>query len=163
PMLAAKLNRDWAPTERQPDGSYHLDADPDIFAHVLRFLRHGLYPLAYDINRGHDFALYAAVRQLAEFLLVEKLAVWLREKRYLKAVRVEMSARVVEGEDGNSELGGGGMEDVGTRVKYFPSWRVVKRRAQGDREDEYEECNLLSTLIVKEKVVFDERVCVEEG
>ncbi|KAI4099955.1 MAG: hypothetical protein L6R37_005751 [Teloschistes peruensis] len=188
PMLAAKLRDDWASSERQPDGSYHLDADPETFAHILRFLRDGIYPLAYDIERGHDFLLYTRVRCLAEFLLVDKLVVWLREKRYLKAVRVETSARVVKEEDGDVGFGrgkggdGGGMEDVGTKVRYFPTWRVVKRyvcprrihndnragcgrqclRAQGDREDEYEDCNVLSTLVVKEKVVFDERVCVEQ-
>ncbi|KAL9576281.1 MAG: hypothetical protein Q9203_007771 [Teloschistes exilis] len=181
-MLAAKLRDDWASSERQPDGSYHLDADPDTFTHILRFLRDGIYPLAYDIERGHDFLLYTRVRCLAKFLLVENLVVWLREKRYLKAVRVETSARVTEKEDVIFGVGLGDVEDVGTKIKYFPSWRVVKRyvcprrihndnragcgrqclRAQGGREDEYEDCNVLSTLVVKEKVVFDEGVCVEQ-
>lgn len=114
---------------------------------------------------------------------MEKLVVWLREKRYLKAVRVETSARAVENEGGYLASGIDGMEDVGTKVRYYPSWRVVRkyvcprgihngnpagcgricRRVQGDREDEYEDVNVLSTLVVKEKVVFDEQVCVEEG
>lgn len=43
------------------DGSYFLDMDPDVFAHVLRFLRLGVYPILYDVKRGHDLGMYNAI------------------------------------------------------------------------------------------------------
>ena len=43
------------------NGSYFIDADPDIFEYVLRYLRYGIFPLFYDQSRGHDYHRYLAV------------------------------------------------------------------------------------------------------
>ncbi|KAL8696234.1 MAG: hypothetical protein Q9201_007760 [Fulgogasparrea decipioides] len=91
-MLKAKTNEHWL-SGKQTDGSYFLDADPAVVKHILRFLRHGVYPLCYDIAKGHDFALYAAIHRQADFLLIEKLTSWLGDQQYFKAVTVERSAR----------------------------------------------------------------------
>lgn len=109
---------------------------------------------------------------------------WLREKRYLKAVCVETSAKVVEQDNEYLGFGVGEIDDAGTKTMYYPSWRTVQRymcpvgnqahnghpvrcgrhcrRAQRGGADRYEDCLIMSTLVLKEKVVFDERVCVEE-
>lgn len=182
-MLAAKISDHWN-SEKQADGSYFLDADPEIFKYVLRFLRHGVYPLAYDGAKGHDFGLYAAILELADFLLVEKLASWLKEQRYLKVVQVESSMRFLQMVEEMDEFSVVGSESSDTKVQWHPSWRVVKkyvcprgitkhydnpsgcgqacRKSQGDKEDEYEDCNALSVMIVKEKTVFNAQLCVED-
>ncbi|KAL8866719.1 MAG: hypothetical protein Q9174_006127, partial [Haloplaca sp. 1 TL-2023] len=51
------LTERWA-ADKQPDGSFFLDQDPELFKHVLRFLRHGVFPLSYGNAKGHDFATY---------------------------------------------------------------------------------------------------------
>lgn len=180
-MLRAKIARCWE-SDKQADGSYFLDADPEIFKHILRFLRHGTYPLCYDMVKGHDVAMYTAIRQQAAYLLVQKLVDWLSNQRYLQAVSIQSSTRVVEDIQGPSRLGGTTESNV--KVQYYPSWRTEKRyvcprgiaahydnprgcgqacrKAQGDAENEYEDCPLLSTLLVEEKMVFNRQLCVEE-
>lgn len=56
----------------QRDGSYLIDADGDIFQHVLR-LRHGTMPIFYNDVKGHEYALYAAVLEQARYFGVEPL------------------------------------------------------------------------------------------
>ncbi|KAL9012484.1 MAG: hypothetical protein Q9173_002753 [Seirophora scorigena] len=166
-----------APTDN-PTGSYFLDLDPDIFTHVLRFLRAGLYPICYDGAKGHDVAAYAAIAAQAAYLGVPKLCDWVDGRRYLKAVTRESSAKIVEGEDGLR-----GVQGADTKVRYHPFWKTEKnyvcprgiavhygspgkcgracKQAQGDAEDEYEDCEVLKTLVVTEKTVFDWQVCVD--
>lgn len=180
-MLSAMVAQRWE-SHKQPDGSYFVDADPLIFEHILRFLRHGVYPLCYSIHQGHDYALYTAIYKQALYFLIVNLAEWLGKQRYLEAVKTETSVQVVENED--TDFGLAGVTDSDTRVQYHPSWRIKKkyvcprgiavhydnpggcgracRSALGEAEDQYEECPVLSTLVVKEKVVFKRQLCVEE-
>ena len=81
----------------QPDGCYFIDADGDVFQHVLRHLRHGVMPIFYDDATGHDHALYLAVLEQARYFAVEPLRQWLEGRTYLHAVTVAYSARLLEG------------------------------------------------------------------
>ncbi|KAL8676833.1 MAG: hypothetical protein Q9186_006683 [Xanthomendoza sp. 1 TL-2023] len=166
---------------KQPNGTFFIDADPEVFKHILRFLRHDVYPLCYDKCKGHDVAMYSAIQKLANYLLVEDVVEWLSKQEYLKAVKIETSARVVDdGEDGLN----GTLRESNVEVRYHPGWRTVKKyvcprgigshydrpwrcgkdckRAQGDADDEYEDVMVLSTLVLTEKVVVDQRLLVKE-
>jgi BTB/POZ domain-containing protein KCTD9 len=39
--------------ELQDDGSYFIDADPDLFEYILHYLRRGVLPVFYDRAKGH--------------------------------------------------------------------------------------------------------------
>lgn len=55
----------WTP---QADGSYFLDADPEIFEHLLRFMRRpSKFPLFWSNDRGFDYDLYQRLQTEAEY------------------------------------------------------------------------------------------------
>ncbi|KAL8882102.1 MAG: hypothetical protein Q9192_007644, partial [Flavoplaca navasiana] len=179
-MLAAKVSERWS-SDSQTDGSYFVDADPEIFKHILRFLRHGVYPLCYDKAKGHDFATYTAIQQQADYLVIPKLVKWLNESQYMKAITTYIVART---EEGINELDRS--TDSSIKTTFHPTWRTVKKyvcprhialhydsprrcgkdckRAQGDAEDEYVDINVLSTLVVREQTLLNRDVlCMEES
>jgi hypothetical protein len=83
----------WTP---QADGSYFLDADPEIFEHVLRFMRRpSVFPLFYDAVRGFDYGLYSRLQAEADYFQVDSLRDWIREKKYQLAVMVKTDTPVV--------------------------------------------------------------------
>lgn len=79
--------------DRQPDGSYFIDASPDLFEHVLEYLRRGCMPLFWDQDKGHDLTLYKALRQEADYYDIPRLERWLAEQKFLEAVT--MSKKVI--------------------------------------------------------------------
>ncbi|CAG8958580.1 hypothetical protein HYFRA_00009897 [Hymenoscyphus fraxineus] len=86
PFFAALLSENGGHT--QQDGSYFVDADGDLFEHILRYLRRGVYPIFYDKLKGHDYALYLALLQEAKYFGIELLQNWLENKNYLQAVKI---------------------------------------------------------------------------
>ncbi len=62
-FFAALLSERW--DNADADGSYFIDADPDLFEHILRYLRRGVFPIFYDNVKGHNHALYLALLQEA--------------------------------------------------------------------------------------------------
>ena len=81
----------------QPDGSYFVDADPDIFAHVLNFLRRPTaYPLFWDKLKGFDYDLYNKVEKEADTWLVMDLANWIKEKKFEAMIKVVMHRPCIE-------------------------------------------------------------------
>lgn len=51
-FFTSLLARRW--DNAQEDGSYFIDADPDLFYHVLRYLHRGILLIFYDKAKGHD-------------------------------------------------------------------------------------------------------------
>ncbi|KAL8947715.1 MAG: hypothetical protein Q9222_006039 [Ikaeria aurantiellina] len=177
--LSSLASGRWPST--QPDGSYFIDADPHIFKHILRYLRHGVYPLCYSRAHGgwHDYATYAAIHQLADYLGIPALVTWFYRRRWMSAIEKHYHTDVVEGEDLSRTI-----PDSDVMVRHYPTWTVRKKyvcprgiavhhdnkgkcgkacmAARGEAEDEYEECAVLTTLVVTEKLVFNRVDCVNE-
>ncbi|KAL8670830.1 MAG: hypothetical protein Q9168_004649 [Polycauliona sp. 1 TL-2023] len=176
PFLAAKVSERWE-SDKQPDGSYFIDADPQIFNHVLRFLRHGVYPLCFSKASGHDYATYAAIQKQADYFGIQKLVDWLQKKRYVNAITYETRAKTVDGEEGLANR-----DNHEVETQYFPTWKTVKNyvcprgfakhygdasacgksclKARGDAEEEYEEVQDLTTLTITKRTVFNQLACV---
>ena len=163
---------------QETDGSYFIDADPENFGHILRYLRSGVLPVFYDHEKGHDFALYQTLLRDAEFFGIPRLAKWLREKAYLRAVTIEHSAALLTD---TAEISATKTAD--TTVEHHPIWNTEKvyicprglgahrgnpracrrqcRMEQGDRENEFEDELTLTTLAIEKKTVFNDRLCLE--
>ncbi|KAL4810941.1 hypothetical protein BDV18DRAFT_155557 [Aspergillus unguis] len=103
----------------RPDGSWFIDADPDLFEHILRFLRRGVYPVFYDTVKGHDLALYHDLLREAKFYEVFRLQRWLEEKQYMDAVKVSFSIKEI---DINWPVPSQDLGPGNTDVQYLSSW-----------------------------------------
>lgn len=157
------------------DGSYSIDADGATFEHVLRFLRHEVFPIFYDNAKGFDFTLYRLLLDQAQYFHIPKLEGWIKNKNYLDAVKIRREVKVLEGSDIKYLDGTSG--DV--RVEHFPIWGPTGnkiyvcprgipvhrghsqncgqacRRAQGDDEVEYEDEIGLRIVEIKSTTVVD--------
>jgi hypothetical protein len=72
------------------DGSYFVDADPDLFAHILNYLRRpDVFPLFYDNVKGHDFLKYYALLAEARYFGIDALAKWIEDRGYAKVLSFE--------------------------------------------------------------------------
>jgi hypothetical protein len=89
-FFAALLSDRWTDSQSD-DGSYFIDADGDLFVHILRYLRRGLLPVAYDNARGFDYGFYQALAAEAEYFGIDRLHRWIKEKKYLQTVRISYS------------------------------------------------------------------------
>lgn len=175
-FFAALTSGRWE-SNRLEDKSYFVDADADIFAHILRYLRHEILPVFYDSLKGHDFPLYLAVLRQAEYFQIPRLMKWLQEKSYLQVVRFQHSAVLLTGEHDIS-----GSSTADTVVKYLPTWKAERvyvcprsiashrgnpkgcgrqcRNQQGEREEEYEDQLTLTTVAISKKAIFNEALCL---
>lgn len=87
-FFAAYFSGRWT-VPKLADGSVFVDADPDLFEHILRYLRHGIFPIAYDeLHYRHDVNLYQRLTALAGYFDIPKLNTWLAESLWVKSVNV---------------------------------------------------------------------------
>ncbi|OAL66381.1 hypothetical protein A7C99_1767 [Trichophyton rubrum] len=80
------------------DGSIFIDADGEAFEHVLRYLRRGVFPLAFDAAKGHNYHLYTSILEEAIYFQCHHLVTWLKDQCYHKSVTWHTSIKEVEGE-----------------------------------------------------------------
>ncbi|KAF2121594.1 hypothetical protein BDV96DRAFT_640978 [Lophiotrema nucula] len=161
----------------QPDGSHFVDADPEIFAHVLNFLcRPTAYPIFWDKVKGFDYDLYNKLEKEAEAWLVIDLAKWIKDKKYEKAVQVVSHRPIIEdfyNYDAENVMDGssGIKQHVVTKTRQvyvcprgIPAHRVGKyaprkcgyqcRKAQGDDGDDFEEEVYHEVITLRKSVRF---------
>ncbi|KAJ3159728.1 hypothetical protein HDU86_001378 [Geranomyces michiganensis] len=86
PYFAALLSGDFG--NQLVNDHIFIDADPDIFVHILRYLRVHEYPLFYS-HGEFDHSQYAQVRAAAEFFALDKLESWIANKNYMNTVVIE--------------------------------------------------------------------------
>ncbi|KAF2708983.1 hypothetical protein K504DRAFT_335722, partial [Pleomassaria siparia CBS 279.74] len=167
----------WLPGHTHGDTLF-LDHDPDLFAHILRYLRRQeVFPLFWSKDHGFDYDLYNRLEVEAQHLGVHALETWIKEKKYLEAVVVQRSAPVVQSlssmkedrEDQDKEY-----ERYTVRQKKLvylcprdiPVHRGRKEacglactKAQQGTPIQYEEEESLDLITVVKTVVFDKSVC----
>lgn len=173
-FFASRLSDRWLSV----DHALALDMDPSVFTHVLRYLRHGVLPLFYDQIRGFDHGLYSMVLAQADYLLIDRLSSWIREKRYLLTVRKERSAKMYL--DEVDEMSGSDPADTECEYQLFwgkkqvygcPRGIPVHKKAsdcgrqcnnaRSDGDSCYHEEDELRIFEIKTKTVFNRQVCLE--
>lgn len=176
-FFSALLSGRW--NNAQADGSYFIDADPELFEHILRYLRRGVLPIFYDKAKGHDYARYLALAEEANYFQIARLEKWIKDKTYLQVVKISHSAKELESADAIDETIATDVE-----VEYHPTLKTEKvyvcprgisvhhgnpsacgrlcQNARGDKEDEYVDKDVLITLVIRKRIFFDQRICVEE-
>ena len=171
-------------SDKLSDGSYFIDADPEIFKHILRYLRTRAFPLFYSRADGFDYGLYAALLAQAKFFGIPRLADWIRNRKYQEAVRIRtsvntsmslMSNATVKGPSENDPASNGITYNhlhIKKRVYRCPSKtpvhtepshcgkRCANARVEGQPLYEDEEC--LCTIETHREVVFNHNICHED-
>lgn len=70
------------------NGELFIDTDGELFSHILKYLRTGVYPLFYDPKTGHNHFKYMELLQEARLFKFLTLEDWLERKKYLHAIKV---------------------------------------------------------------------------
>jgi hypothetical protein len=103
-FFAGLLSGAWPEQACQINGEPFVDANPDLFDHVLNYLRRSFPPIFWTRAGGFDLSLYAAVLREAEYFGVATLAEWIREKKYIYTVRITSSIEVEQLSDCKRDL-----------------------------------------------------------
>jgi hypothetical protein len=165
----------WTP---QADGSYFLDADPEIFEHLLRFMRRpGSCPLFWSKERGFDYDMYRRLQDEAEYFQVDTLYHWIKDKEYKKAVTIYVHpVKVVEATHVPGVFLAATLSEsrhfvTKTRQSYvcpreLPEHRGAPGRCgkfchsiQGGDEDKYEAEDYTEMITVREEIMFKQSAC----
>ncbi|KDN65841.1 hypothetical protein CSUB01_01855 [Colletotrichum sublineola] len=72
------------------DGVFHIDNDGDLFVHILRYLRTGLYPLFWDSRNSFDYAMYAMIKQQAHHYMLYDLEAWIVAQKFHDVVETQV-------------------------------------------------------------------------
>jgi BTB/POZ domain-containing protein KCTD9 len=69
---------------------------PGAFEYVLNYLRRGVFPLAFDRQKGHDYSLYAKIFEEAKYFQCPLLIMRLEDECYYKCVTWQVSTEIQE-------------------------------------------------------------------
>ena len=164
-------------SDRQEDGSYFIDADPDAFQYILEFMRRpSKFPLFWTKETSFDYALYNKLEAEADYFLLHDLRDWLRKKRYLDAVKTIIEVKVLSEHQLDQTRYAADIEVQ----SFFGSYTGEKRYRSpcAIHTDNIRGCSSCAELIrahgpayddppkkltlVTKKIEFDETVCVNE-
>ncbi|KAF2872625.1 hypothetical protein BDV95DRAFT_391474 [Massariosphaeria phaeospora] len=80
---------------RQADGSYFIDANPDVFQYILDFMRReSTFPLLYSRETGFELPLYNKIAAEADYFGLHDLRDWIREGKFQQAVSTSIKTIV---------------------------------------------------------------------
>ncbi|KAI2624534.1 hypothetical protein GGS26DRAFT_593148 [Hypomontagnella submonticulosa] len=166
-----------------------IDTDPNIFEHIINFLRTGIYPLFFDVStQTFDHAKYFPLLAESQRFGIKKLVDWIANKKYLSAVRITKSVIVLD------DISSGHLQDylnqgspADGQVEVSTSWTMknfylcprgirlhngdrsrcgrnceVYRRRRGGRV-EFEERRVLSAIITTTKISIDSEYCLNDA
>lgn len=176
-LLRRMLSPSWN-WEAQADGSYFLDADAELFEHLLRFMRRPeTFPLFYTKADGFGYDLYNRLEAEARYYQMDTLENWLKGKIYLQAVICHTRDAIVQNLDSFSvktiptyEFEEHHMIPRKKKVYICPRGIFVHhgdkdrcgqacRRAQGDDDEKYEEQRYVEVVTIKKEIEFVRGVC----
>jgi hypothetical protein len=157
-----------------------IDADPDLFEHILNYLRRGVFPLFYDAQKGFDYARYTALLGEARYFGISRLERWISQKKFLEAVRVVHIAEEYDEPPSRASYPAGTTITHCTatwskrEVYVCPRDIEVHRghpekcgrrchQARGDAAEEYETEGHVRVFLMRQEVVFNPDVCVSRG
>ncbi|KAJ9649573.1 hypothetical protein H2201_007152 [Coniosporium apollinis] len=160
------------------DGAYFIDADGDLFEHILRYLRRKIFPIFYDNAKGHNRAMYLALMREAEYFQIERLRLWIEDERYLTAVLVWYSVKVCKNYDG-SKVPAPSDHEI-QHIPFFEEEQVYAcprgislhkgrpgacgkqcKKVQGDAEDIYVTEEVLKMVVIEKTTSILRYACTE--
>jgi hypothetical protein len=164
--------------EPESDGTYFLDADPDLFEHLLSFMRRPEgFPLFYTKDAGFNYNLYHQLEAEAEYFQIDALRDWIKAKKYLQAIVTETYSAEVREVD--TVLPQRRSVNISEDWHIIPRTRKVYmcprgilvhrgdpnrcgytcRKARGDADIEYENETYEEAVILKKEVKFVAGIC----
>ena len=90
----ALFSEKWESTSNK-DIPHFIDADPDTFEHLLRYMRRpSLFPLFWSRATGFDYDLYNRVGHEARYFQVDELSNWIEEQGFIDNIitKVDISS-----------------------------------------------------------------------
>ncbi|KAI1432243.1 hypothetical protein GGR50DRAFT_697195 [Xylaria sp. CBS 124048] len=159
-------------------GNHTIDADPECFADVLRYLRSGRFPIFF--NGAFDYTRYAALLAEAKRFELHELEHWIQRQGYLEAVKISYTTQVTEVEGENTIAGSQTVSadkklDIShlsrTEKVYLCPRRIHVHRghpekcgqqcrsARGTSERESEETQMITRITVTTQHIFDPQAC----
>jgi len=86
------------PVDMLPDGSLPIDADEDVFPILLGYMRRPtVFPLLWTREQGFDYVTYNKLLAEADFFGLDDLKNWIKERKYLKAVKTGIKMEIHPG------------------------------------------------------------------
>lgn len=121
-----------APSGLEESGNlltFFLDADADLFAHVLKYLRTGRMPLFWTRSEGFDLDRYARLKNLASYLAIPKIVCWIKHKRYESVIKFTVVANtyIESVPKGKSQIATSVADPSDVTVSIFPTASAAHR------------------------------------
>jgi hypothetical protein len=191
--FSALLSPSWNQKRPQQQGGdpepYFIDSDPDLFREILLYLRSGNFPLYFDLaTRTYDYGKYQSLLGEAQYFRIGKLVNWIREQRYLAAVKIRYEVTHTDAEviPQSGEINKTYDPVVAdTRLEFSTSQHTQEtylcprripvhfgrpeacgRQCENARRElgpEFKDERVFSTTVVRSQYVFDHEVCLGEN
>ncbi|KAG9194730.1 hypothetical protein G6011_04765 [Alternaria panax] len=180
-LFKRQLSDRFTPWEPEVNGSYFMDADSDLFQHLLRFMRRPeVFPLFYSKMNGFDYDLYNRLQVEALYFQIDNLYEWIKDKKYLTAIKVQTSRPDIHSVQDISL-----MQPEVLPVNETEEWHIVPRtrkvylcprqirahrgqpelcggachKRQAENAVEYEDVSSLEVVRLQKEIVVDEKAC----
>lgn len=167
---------------------FNIDANQEVFPHIIAYLRRGTYPLAIDAEGRHDIPTYLAILEEARYFKLERLSDWIEKGLYEEAAKTTSTTTLrPETEFGivgyptsvKAAITPGGKITSTISKEFFPGWgkklvyHCPRDKHNGKREECGKQCHnalggkpagfdevpMLRLLEVKKKLVIDPQLC----